>query len=114
MDNFELFDATGSTQGHHISLPHLGQRARHRRNPADMATHGINLILTDDTDRAFDSLAIAISNGRTEENLLDASARRINDLGDVETLGQKTNTTIDLAQAAFAILVIGVFRTVTI
>ena len=56
-----------------------------------------------------------VADRRAEEDLLVAVVqRRIDDLGDVEPLGQEADAAVDLAQALLAVEVVAVLRAVAV
>ena len=56
-----------------------------------------------------------VAHGRAEEDLLVAVVqRRVDDLGDVEPLGQEADAAVDLAQALLAVEVVAVLGAVAV
>src|SRR5215470_8794515 len=117
-DHFELLHAPGRAQHHGVAFTRLDERARHRRDPADVAPRGVDLVDAHDADRAFLAARAAHRDGRAEEDLVRAVvfARRrgVHHFSEVEPPDQEADAPIDLAQALLAVNVIRVLRAIAI
>src|SRR5258706_1307550 len=109
--DLQLLGARRRAQRHLVALARLEQRARHRRDPRDIAFPRIGLVDADDAHRALAARAAHAHLG-AEEDLVGVAARRAHDLGRLEALDEKAHAAVDLAQPALAIDVVGVLRAV--
>ncbi|CFW47466.1 Uncharacterised protein [Bordetella pertussis] len=93
----------------------LGQRARHGRNPADLAGQRLGLVHAHDGHGALFAGAVHVEHGGAEENLIAVGLRGgIHHFGDIQALGQEAHAPVDFAQALLAVQVIAILGAVAV
>src|SRR5450631_1870264 len=117
-ENLELLDASRRLKGDCVAFACLGERARHRRYPADVAAIGVDLVDTDDAYGALLAVAVTHVHRGTKEYAVGVvvvtPGHRIDDFGLVESPDQESNAPVDFAQALLAVDVVAVFGAVAV
>ena len=101
-----------------IAGSRLHQRGGEWRQPADVMAIQIDLVAADDTHRSLGSSGRGVAHCGSEEDLgrgAPGSGRcRVDHERRVDAFREKANATIDLSQAPFVVLVVGVFAAVAV
>ena len=96
----------------------LHQRAAQRGHPTDVVAAEIDLVGAYDAYHSLRSRGVGIAHGRAEEDLLRRPAASsgfgVNHFRGVDSLREIANPAIDLAQAPFVVLVIGVLAAIAV
>src|ERR1700735_4380217 len=91
---------------------------RERRAPADISAVEVNLIEPHDRDNVCDAGGVFVSHGCAEEDSRCGCSwppsGRVDAHGCVNAFGEKANPRIDLGEASFAVMVVGVFTAVPV
>src|SRR5471032_1143068 len=115
LKDLQLLDAVRRLEGDQVALARLGQRARHRRHPADLAVQWIELVDADDGDAALFAVLVAVGDGGAEEDLVRAVVHAgVDDGGQVHPLGQEADAPVDLAQPPLAVDIVAVLGAVAV
>ena len=103
---------------HAVAWSGLHQRARQRRHPADVVAIQIDLVEADDAHHPLRSSGVGVAHGRPEEDLRRrppaSRGFRVHHFRGIDSLGEKANPPIDLAQPPFAVLIVGVFAAIAV
>src|SRR5205809_4719879 len=109
----QVFCAARGVENHAIARCRLHQRAPQRRHPTDVVAVEIDLVGAYDAHHSLRSRGIRIAHGRSEEcpsrRLPRSRSFRVNHLRSLDSLREKANPPIDLAQPPLAVLIVGVF-----
>ena len=98
VENFKMLNPGGGPKLENIALMRFQQRPRDRRYPTHLATIEIGLVNADDGDRSHRSPLMSIGDGRAKEHLIQVFLLcRLDHLGDLQPLGKKAYSPIDLA-----------------
>src|SRR6202162_1755135 len=96
----------------------LHQRAPQGRDPTDVVAVEIDLVGAHDAHRPLCSCGIGIAYGRSEEcprrRLPRSRTFRVHLFRGIDSLREKANAPIDLAQPALAVLIVGVFTAIAV
>src|SRR6185312_16047414 len=109
----QLHGAVRPVEHHSVAVLFLQQRAPDRRLPAHVAAREVDLVLADDAIRRALSIFVFDLDGRPEEDARLAVSR-LDDLRELEPLGQKVNASIDLAELLLAADVLGVLAAIAL
>src|SRR5690242_19158375 len=117
-EDIELFAAARRSQRHRLAFALFQERAGHRRDPADIAALGVDLIDADDADRSLVAVLVRDRNRRTEIHgrfrVIIARSGWIDNFRRIETPNEKADAPIDLAQPLLAIDVIAVLGAIAV
>src|SRR5690606_25184353 len=115
LENVELLEPAGGAQGNGIALFRLDERARHGRDPADLALKGFCFVDPHDRDTELFSRRVGIQHRGTKKHLVAIRLQGgVDHFGDFEASGQEADTAIDLTQTLLAVKVVAVFGAVAI
>src|SRR5260221_257578 len=107
LEHLEGLNAARAAQLDGVADLGLHQRARDRRDPADLAVGHVGLVDADDRDGALGAAVVGVADGGAEEHPIEMTLpRRADDLGDLEPLRQVADAPVDLAQPLLAIDVV--------
>src|SRR5262245_48742747 len=113
--DFDLLLPGGRAHADHVALESAHQRPCDRRDPADMAPAGIDLVDAHDLDRALFALGIGVGDGGAEKDLVGLGPLgRIDDLRALEPLAEEADAPVDLAQALLAVEIVAVLRAIAV
>ena len=114
-EKFNVLDASRSPKLKDVALTRLHQCSCDRRYPTHLATIEIGLVNADDGDRSLCSPLMSVGDGRAKEHLVQVFLLpRVDDLGDLQPFGEKTYSPVNLAQTAFSIDVVAIFRSIAV
>src|SRR2546425_3510581 len=114
----QVFRAARRVQNHAVARCGLHQRARQGRHPTDVVADEIDLVGADDAHHSLRSCGIGIAHGRSEEcprrRLPRSRTFRVHHFRGIDSLREKANPPIDLAQPPLAVLIVGVLTTIAV
>src|SRR5712671_3784101 len=98
IENFNMLNPSRGPKLDDIALTRLHQCSRYRRYPTHLATIEIGLVDANDGDRSLRSPLMSVGDGRAKEHLIQVFLlRRVDQLGNLQPLGKKAYSPIDLA-----------------
>src|SRR5689334_2119799 len=114
----QVFCTTRRLENYTIASCRLHQGAPQRRHPTDVLAVEIDLVRAHNAHYSLRSRGIGIAHGRSEECLRRCLPRsrsfRVNHFRHIDSLREKANPPIDLAQPSLAVLIIGVFTAIAV
>lgn len=114
----EVSGAAGGLEDDAIAFGGFDERATEWGNVTDVVALEVDFIGTDDADGAFDAIGIGIANGGTEEDFFRRGTGPggfgVNHDGGFDALHEEAEAGVDLAEAALAVLVVGVFAAIAV
>jgi hypothetical protein len=119
--DFEDGEGFGAARGMEKDFVVLGRShegAAEGRGPTDVVAVEVYFIGADDAYYTLCAGGVGIAYGSSEEGfggaLTGSGSFGVNHLRGFDSIGEKTNAAIDLAKAALAVLVVGVFTAIAI
>src|SRR3984893_5619321 len=101
-----------------ITRCRLHQRAPQRRHPTDVVAVEIDLVCAHDAHHSLRCRGIGIAHSRSEEcprrRLPRSRSFRVNHFRRLDSLREKANPSIDLAQPPLAVLIVSVFTAIAV
>src|SRR5262245_37996846 len=114
----QVFCTARRLQSYSVARCRLHQRAPQRRHPTDVVAVEIDLVGAHDAHHSLRSCGIGIAHGRSEEcpprRLPRSRTFRVHHLRGIDSLREKANPPIDLAQPPLAILIVSVFTAIAV
>ena len=96
--NLDMINPCRSPKLEDVALTRLYQCSRYRRHPTHLATREIGLVNANDGDRSLRSPLMSVGHSRAKEHLVQVFLlRRVDYLGDLQSLGKKAYSPINLA-----------------
>lgn len=118
IDDREVFSSARCTEHHAVAWTGFHQRPRQRRHPTDVMTLEVDFVGADDADLPFRAGIGGVVNRGAEEHARGGRPAsrcvRIDNLRIVDALREEADAAIDLAQAALAVLVVGVLAAIAV
>jgi hypothetical protein len=110
IDNLNLLNPSRRAKLDNVALTCLHQCSRYRRYPTHLATIEIGLVNANDGDRSLRSPPMSVGYGCAEEYLIQVFLLcQVDHLSDLQSLGKKSYSPVNLAQTAFTVNVIAIF-----
>src|ERR1700719_2404395 len=114
----QVFCTARRLQNYAVARCRLHQRAPQGRHPTDGVAVEIDLVGAHDAHYSLRSRGIGIADGRSKEcprrRLPRSRTFRVNHFRGIDSLGEKANPPIDLAQPPLAVLIVGVFTAIAV
>ena len=114
----QVCSAVWCLENYAIARCRLHQRAAQRRHPTDVVAVEIHLVGAHDAHHSLRSRGIGIAHSGSDEclrrRLYRSRSFRVNHFRGLDSLREKANPPIDLAQPPLAVLIVGVFTAITV
>src|ERR1700691_1240950 len=114
----QIFCTAGSLENYAVARSRLHPRAPQRRHPTNMVAVEIDLVGAHDAHHSLRSRGVGIAHGRSEEcprrRLSRSRSFRVHHFRGFDSLCEKANPPIDLAQPPLAVLIVGVFTAIAV
>src|SRR5580658_5862424 len=114
----QVFCTARRLESYAVARCRLYQRASQRRHPTDVVAVEIDLVGAHDAHHSLRSRGIGIAHGRPEEcprrRLPRSWSFRVHHFRRIDSLREKANPPIDLAQLPLAVLIVGVFTAIAV
>src|ERR1700731_3119619 len=114
----QVFCTARQLKDYAVTRCRLHQRAPQRRHPTDVVAVEIDLVGAHDAHHSLRSRGIGIAHGRSEEcprrRLPRSRTFRVHHFRGIDSLREKANPPIDLAQPTLPVLIVGVFTAIAV